>query len=363
MAATDGDRPARWAWSDAWEVRTLGATAVLGVVVGVTAVPSAALAVALLGVAQLLVSLAGGVARRRPLPWVAAIAVVSSAPTLVSDELADLAAVGGVPWTTIATAIGARHLYLHASDRVTIAIGSVLLVAGSLGAVVVSTRLGVPVPTALQAASVPFLGGVIVAGTTLLRDARRDRLRRPPTEVVAAAAGADAVDASTGALEAARRGLALVVLRSDELAASTDDEVARRTAEDLRDVAHRALTGGGRATRFVARVELHGAEAPEAAPGDRGREVPPMPDLPDREREVLRLVATGASNGSIARSLYLSEATVKQYVSRLMRRFERDNRTQLALLAVRWFDDEDVDGPPGGPGDGDARPGTGAPRG
>jgi DNA-binding NarL/FixJ family response regulator len=64
-----------------------------------------------------------------------------------------------------------------------------------------------------------------------------------------------------------------------------------------------------------------------------------MPDLPDREREILRLVATGASNASIGRSLYLSEATVKQYVSRLMRRFDRDNRTQLALMAARWFDD------------------------
>ncbi len=53
-------------------------------------------------------------------------------------------------------------------------------------------------------------------------------------------------------------------------------------------------------------------------------------DLPDREREVPRLVATGASNAAIGRSLYLCEATVKQYVFRLMRRFERDNRTQLA---------------------------------
>jgi DNA-binding NarL/FixJ family response regulator len=64
-----------------------------------------------------------------------------------------------------------------------------------------------------------------------------------------------------------------------------------------------------------------------------------MPDLPDREREILRLVAVGASNASIARDLYLSEATVKQYVSRLMRKFDRENRTQLALMAARWFDE------------------------
>ena len=49
-------------------------------------------------------------------------------------------------------------------------------------------------------------------------------------------------------------------------------------------------------------------------------------------------MSTGASNAAIARSLYLSEATVKQYVSRLMRRFDRENRTQLALMAARWFE-------------------------
>lgn len=63
----------------------------------------------------------------------------------------------------------------------------------------------------------------------------------------------------------------------------------------------------------------------------------PLDALGQREREILRELSTGATNAAIARSLYLSEATVKQYVSRLMRRFDRANRTQLALLAVTWF--------------------------
>lgn len=60
---------------------------------------------------------------------------------------------------------------------------------------------------------------------------------------------------------------------------------------------------------------------------------PPLidPDLTDREREVLHLVAEGATNGEVAARLYLSEATIKGYVSRLMAKLQCTNRTQLAL--------------------------------
>jgi DNA-binding NarL/FixJ family response regulator len=55
--------------------------------------------------------------------------------------------------------------------------------------------------------------------------------------------------------------------------------------------------------------------------------------LPARELEVLRAVATGASNAEIAAELYLSEATVKTYVSRLLTRLDLRDRVQLAVLA------------------------------
>jgi DNA-binding NarL/FixJ family response regulator len=55
--------------------------------------------------------------------------------------------------------------------------------------------------------------------------------------------------------------------------------------------------------------------------------------LPARELEVLRAVASGASNAQIAADLYLSEATVKTYVSRLLTRLDRRDRVQLAVLA------------------------------
>jgi DNA-binding NarL/FixJ family response regulator len=56
-------------------------------------------------------------------------------------------------------------------------------------------------------------------------------------------------------------------------------------------------------------------------------------DLSDREREVLRLLGTGNSNAELARSLYLSEATIKTHVSRLLTKLNLDNRTQAAILA------------------------------
>jgi len=58
-----------------------------------------------------------------------------------------------------------------------------------------------------------------------------------------------------------------------------------------------------------------------------------LAELSDREREVLRLVGRGESNATIARELFVSEATVKTYVSRLLGKLELANRTQAAILA------------------------------
>jgi len=55
--------------------------------------------------------------------------------------------------------------------------------------------------------------------------------------------------------------------------------------------------------------------------------------LTDRELDVLRLVARGLPNSAIGAELFLSEATVKTYVSRLLAKLERRDRVQLAVLA------------------------------
>ncbi|NLD52229.1 MAG: response regulator transcription factor [Clostridiales bacterium] len=54
-------------------------------------------------------------------------------------------------------------------------------------------------------------------------------------------------------------------------------------------------------------------------------------DLPERELEVLRLCAEGLSNKEIAAQLYLSEGTVRNYISNLLQRFDLRDRTQLVV--------------------------------
>ena len=55
--------------------------------------------------------------------------------------------------------------------------------------------------------------------------------------------------------------------------------------------------------------------------------------LSDRERDVLTLIGRGLSNADAAQNLFMSEATVKTYVSRMLTKLGLTNRTQAAILA------------------------------
>ena len=59
-------------------------------------------------------------------------------------------------------------------------------------------------------------------------------------------------------------------------------------------------------------------------------------NLTDRELEVLRLLARGLSNGEIANRLHLSEGTVRNYVSAVFARLGVSDRTQAAVIALRY---------------------------
>lgn len=55
-------------------------------------------------------------------------------------------------------------------------------------------------------------------------------------------------------------------------------------------------------------------------------------EINDREREVIRLIAEGYSNKEIASELYLSEGTVRNYLSTILDKLQLRDRTQVAVF-------------------------------
>ncbi|HYX14085.1 MAG TPA: response regulator transcription factor [Nostoc sp.] len=62
-----------------------------------------------------------------------------------------------------------------------------------------------------------------------------------------------------------------------------------------------------------------------------------LAELTPREKEVLRLIATGASNREIAQELYISEGTVKNHVTNILNRLNLRDRTQAAIWANTYL--------------------------
>jgi DNA-binding NarL/FixJ family response regulator len=150
-------------------------------------------------------------------------------------------------------------------------------------------------------------------------------------------------------LEATRR------IAGDESLAST--RVVILTTFDLDEYVHEALRAGASgfllkdtlpvdllgavrvvaagdaliAPRITRRLIEEFARLPQPAPTAASNAA--LDQLTDREREVLGLVAKGQSNAEIAGALYVSHATVKTHVSRLLMKLDARDRAQLVMVA------------------------------
>ena len=101
--------------------------------------------------------------------------------------------------------------------------------------------------------------------------------------------------------------------------------------EDILSAVRAAAHGHTAVTPAVATVLMQRLRDHERRPKEEGL----LDDLSDREREVLRLLAAGRDNQSIASELLIGLGTVKSHVTSVLEKLGVDNRVQAAVLAVR----------------------------
>lgn len=141
---------------------------------------------------------------------------------------------------------------------------------------------------------------------------RIGRLADPPAVVVLTT-----FDADQYVLRALRAGAAGFLVKSTP-------------PEDLIGLVRVAAEGNVVLSPAAAR-RLVAASADRLSARDRAREL--VGSLTEREAEVLACLGAGLSNAQIAARLFLSEATIKGYVSRTLDKLGCANRTQAGLIA------------------------------
>jgi DNA-binding NarL/FixJ family response regulator len=99
--------------------------------------------------------------------------------------------------------------------------------------------------------------------------------------------------------------------------------------EDLVDAVRAVAAGHALLAPAVTRRVIERLSAQRRVPGQEAR----LADLTERERDTLAAVARGLSNAEIAAELYVSEATVKTHVSRLLTKLGVRDRVQAVVFA------------------------------
>ena len=138
------------------------------------------------------------------------------------------------------------------------------------------------------------------------------------------------------------------------LAASAETRVLILTTFDLNEYVYEALRAGASgfllkdapAAQLVTAVHVVAGGEALLAPSITRRLIaefarrPPLSAKPDRmqeltarELEVLRLIARGLSNAEIAKELFVSDATVKTHVARILMKLDLRDRVQAVVAA------------------------------
>ena len=167
----------------------------------------------------------------------------------------------------------------------------------------------------------------------------RARGRSDPARWTAAAREWDAVARPYPAALAQWRAAEAYVEAGDRVAA---EEAACVGLAGARALGSRWLAGEIEALGERARLDLAAgaAGAADSTDGNGAGSAPgaPEPDpfgLTARERQVLALIAEGATNRQIGAALYMAEKTASVHVSRILRKLDVSSRTQAAAVAHR----------------------------
>ncbi len=102
-------------------------------------------------------------------------------------------------------------------------------------------------------------------------------------------------------------------------------------SDELRRAVHTAAAGGNLLSPTVTRRVMERLAAVPKPP----RPDPRLDVLTERERAVLTRVGLGETNDEIGRALFISPATARTYVSRLLAKLDARDRTALAVIAHR----------------------------
>ena len=103
------------------------------------------------------------------------------------------------------------------------------------------------------------------------------------------------------------------------------------SADDLVGAIRAVMAGENPITPSLLRVIVDHVRAGGARPS--AGSVPGVDELTEREREVLEHLAAGRSNAEIAAALFLSEATVKTHLSRVLAKLGVRDRVQAVIAA------------------------------